>query len=64
MADTTTVTVGPDGKPVTKTTPGWMKDAGGKVLDFFKNSPYTGGEGSYEYGGQTWGGTSDDSWYG
>ena len=71
VADTTTVTIGPDGKPVTKVTPGWLKDAvktgAGWVsgawdsLPSFSNS---GNQGSYSYGDKTWGGTSDDSWYG
>lgn len=39
VADTTTVTIGPDGKPVTKVVPGWLKSAGGGILDFFKNNP-------------------------
>jgi hypothetical protein len=65
MTDTTSVTIDPITKqPVTKINPGWIKEYGGKALDLFKNNPYTGSEGSYEYGGQTWGGTSDDSWYG
>jgi len=38
MADTTTVTIDPTtGKPVTKITPGWMKDLFGSGVDKFKN---------------------------
>jgi hypothetical protein len=40
VADTTTVTIDPvTGKPVTKVVPGWLKSAGGGLLDFFKNNP-------------------------
>ena len=40
VADTTTVTIDPvTGKPVTKVVPGWLKSAGGGILDFFKNNP-------------------------
>lgn len=40
VADTTTVTIDPvTGKPVTKVVPGWLKSAGGGLLDWFKNNP-------------------------
>lgn len=51
MADTTSVTIGPDGKPVTKVTPGWIKDLFGPgvnaVKDFFTNNT----SGLTDYGG-------------
>jgi hypothetical protein len=72
VADTTTVTIDPTtGKPVTKVTPGWMKDAVktgagwiGSAWDSLPSFFNSGNQGSYSYGDKTWGGTSDDSWYG
>ena len=52
MADTTSVTVDPvTGKPVTKVTPGWMKDLFGSGFDKFKTFFDNNTTGSTDYGG-------------
>ena len=52
MADTTTVTIDPTtGKPVTKVTPGWIKDLFGSGAEKFKTFFDNNTSGSTDYGG-------------
>lgn len=54
LADTTKVTIGPDGKPVTTTVPGWLSSLGssaasgiGKAWDWATAAPTVNGAGSF-----------------